>query len=313
MAEDRLPNDEEALDAYSTVVTAVARAMLPSVASLAVRTSRGEGSGSGSVITADGYLLTSAHVVAGANSAEAAFTDGTTVKVDVVGRDVLSDLAVLKARGAVPAPVAMGRAEDLRVGQLVVAVGSPLGLAGSVTAGIVSGLGRSLPTKSGRVVDEVIQTDAALNPGNSGGALADGRGRMVGVSTAVAGVGLGLAVPVNDSTHRIIASLMSTGRVRRAWLGIAGARVPVAPALAARLGTATGLQIASVVKDSPAAAAGLRRGDIVVSVDGYHIVTATAIQKLMVEDAIARRIEMTVWRNGALVDMFVVPRELADS
>jgi len=313
VAEDRLPNDEEALDAYSTVVTAVARAMLPSVASLAVRTSRGEGSGSGSVITADGYLLTSAHVVAGANSAEAAFTDGTTVKVDVVGRDVLSDLAVLKARGAVPAPVAMGRAEDLRVGQLVVAVGSPLGLAGSVTAGIVSGLGRSLPTKSGRVVDEVIQTDAALNPGNSGGALADGRGRMVGVSTAVAGVGLGLAVPVNDSTHRIIASLMSTGRVRRAWLGIAGARVPVAPALAARLGTATGLQIASVVKDSPAAEAGLRRGDIVVSVDGHHIVTATAIQKLMVEDAIARRIEMTVWRNGALVDMFVVPRELADS
>jgi len=313
MAEDRLPDDQEALDAYSTVVTAVARAVLPSVASLAVRTSRGEGSGSASVITADGYLLTSAHVVAGANSAEAAFTDGTTVKIDVVGRDVLSDLAVLKARGTVPAPVAMGRAEDLRVGQLVVAVGNPLGLAGSVTAGIVSGLGRSLPTKSGRVVDEVIQTDAALNPGNSGGALADGRGRMVGVSTAVAGVGLGLAVPVNDSTHRIIASLMSTGRVRRAWLGIAGARVPVAPGLAARLGTATGLQIASVVKDSPAAEAGLRRGDIVVSVDGYHIVTATAIQKLMVEDAIARRIEMTVWRNGALVDMFVVPRELADS
>lgn len=313
MAEDRLPDDQEALDAYSTVVTAVARAVLPSVASLAVRTSRGEGSGSASVITADGYLLTSAHVVAGVNSAEAAFTDGTTVKIDVVGRDVLSDLAVLKARGAVPPPVAMGRAEDLRVGQLVVAVGNPLGLAGSVTAGIVSGLGRSLPTKSGRVVDEVIQTDAALNPGNSGGALADGRGRMVGVSTAVAGVGLGLAVPVNDSTHRIIASLMSTGRVRRAWLGIAGARAPVAPVLAARLGTATGLQIASVVKDSPAAEAGLRRGDIVVSVDGHHIVTATAIQKLMVEDAIARRIEMTVWRNGALVDMFVVPRELADS
>jgi S1-C subfamily serine protease len=313
MAEDRVPDDEDALDAYSTVVTTVARAVLPSVASLAVRTSRGDGSGSASVITPDGYLLTSAHVVAGANSAEAAFTDGTTVKVDVVGRDVLSDLAVLKAHDAVPAPVAMGRAEDLRVGQLVVAVGNPLGLAGSVTAGIVSGLGRSLPTKSGRVVDEVIQTDAALNPGNSGGALADGRGRMVGVSTAVAGVGLGLAVPVNDSTHRIIASLMGTGRVRRAWLGIAGARIPVAPALAARLGTATGLQIASVVKGSPAVEAGLRRGDIVVSVDGHNIVTATAIQKLMVEDAIARRIEMTVWRNGALVDMFVVPRELADT
>jgi S1-C subfamily serine protease len=312
MAED-LPDDEKALDAYSNVVTTVARVVLPSVASLAVRTSRGDGSGSASVITPDGYLLTSAHVVSGANTAEAAFTDGTTVKVDVVGRDVLSDLAVLKAHDAVPAPVAMGRAEDLQVGQLVVAVGNPLGLAGSVTAGIVSGLGRSLPTKAGRVVDEVIQTDAALNPGNSGGALADGRGRMVGVSTAVAGVGLGLAVPVNDSTHRIIGSLMSTGRVRRAWLGIAGARIPVAPALATKLGTATGLQIASVVKGSPAAEAGLRRGDIVVSVDGHHIVTATAIQKLMVEDAIARRIEMTVWRNGALVDVFVVPRELADT
>ncbi|HME77204.1 MAG TPA: trypsin-like peptidase domain-containing protein [Mycobacterium sp.] len=309
MAEDR---DDEALDAYSAVVTEVARAVLPSVASLAVRSSRGDGAGSASVITSDGYLLTSAHVVSGAKSAEAAFTDGTTTNADVVGRDVLSDLAVLKARGGVPAPVSMGRAEDLRVGQLVVAVGNPLGLAGSVTAGIVSGLGRSLPTRNGRVVDEVIQTDAALNPGNSGGVLADSRGRMVGVSTAVAGIGLGLAVPVNSTTHRIIAALMTTGRVRRAWLGIAGAHIAVAPAVAARLGTATGLQIASVVRGSPADQAGLRRGDIVISVDGHSVVTATAIQKLMVEDAIARRIEMTVWRNGALVDVLVVPRELAE-
>ncbi len=311
MPDDR-PLDDEALDAYSSVVIAVARTVLPSIASLAVRTSRGDGGGSASVITPDGYLLTSAHVVETAKSADAAFTDGTAVRVDVVGRDVLSDLAVLKARGPVPPPVTMGRAEDLRVGQLVVAVGNPLGLAGSVTAGIVSGLGRSLPTRNGRVVDEVIQTDAALNPGNSGGALADSRGRMVGVSTAVAGVGLGLAVPVSDSTHRIIASLMSTGRVRRAWLGIAGAHIPVAPAVAAKLGTANGLQIASVVPESPAAKAGLRRGDVVVRVDGHNVVTATAIQKLMVEDAIARRIEMTVWRNGALVDVFVVPRELAE-
>jgi S1-C subfamily serine protease len=311
MADDR-PLDDEALDAYSSVVTTVARTVLPSVASLGVRTSRGEGGGSASIITPDGYMLTSAHVVASAKSADASFTDGTSVRVDVVGRDVLSDLAVLKARGPVPTAVTMGRAENLRVGQLVVAVGNPLGLAGSVTAGIVSGLGRSLPTRNGRVVDEVIQTDAALNPGNSGGALADSRGRMVGVSTAVAGVGLGLAVPINDSTHRIIASLMSTGRVRRAWLGIAGAHVPVAPSIAAKLGTANGLQIASVVPGSPAAEAGLRRGDVVLSVDGHNVVTATAIQKLMVEDAIARRIEMTVWRNGALVDVFVVPRELAE-
>jgi S1-C subfamily serine protease len=310
MPEDR--PDADALDAYSAVVTAVAQTVLPSVASIAVRSRRGNGGGSASVITPDGYLLTSAHVVAGSRSAEATFADGTSVAVDIAGRDELSDLAVLKARGRVPAPVTMGRAEDLQVGQLVVAIGNPLGLAGSVTAGIVSGLGRSLPTKSGRVVDEVIQTDAALNPGNSGGVLADGRGRMVGVNTAVAGVGLGLAVPINASTHKIIAALMNTGRVRRAWLGIAGAHIPVPPAAAAKLGTTHGLQIASVVAGSPAAEAGLRRGDIVVSVDGKNVVTATAIQQLMVEDAIARRIEVTVWRNGALVDVFVTPRELAD-
>jgi S1-C subfamily serine protease len=304
--------DADALDAYSAVVTAVAQSVLPSVASIAVRSRRGNGGGSASVITPDGYLLTSAHVVAGTRSAEATFADGTTVAADIAGRDELSDLAVLKARGAVPEPVTMGRAEDLQVGQLVVAIGNPLGLAGSVTAGIVSGLGRSLPTKSGRVVDEVIQTDAALNPGNSGGVLADGRGRMVGVNTAVAGVGLGLAVPINASAHKIIAALMHTGRVRRAWLGIAGAHIPVPPAAAAKLGTTHGLQIANVVAGSPAAEAGLRRGDIVVSVDGRNVVTATAIQQLMVEDAIARRIEMTVWRNGALVDVFVTPRELAD-
>jgi S1-C subfamily serine protease len=304
--------DADALGAYSTVVTRVAQVVLPSVASLAVRSRRGEGSGSASVITSDGYLLTSAHVVGTARFAEATFTNGATVTTDVAGRDVLSDLAVLKARGSVPAPVAMARAEHLQVGQLVVAVGNPLGLAGSVTAGIVSGLGRSLPTRAGRVVDEVIQTDAALNPGNSGGVLADGHGRMVGVSTAVAGVGLGLAVPINDSTHKIIAALMHTGRVRRAWLGIAGSHIPVPPAVAVKLGTTHGLQLASVVPGSPAAQAGLRRGDIVVSVDGRNVVTATAIQRLMVEDAIERRIEMTVWRNGALVDVVVVPRELAD-
>jgi S1-C subfamily serine protease len=303
---------EDPLDAYSTVVTEVARTVLPSVASLSVRTPRGEGAGSASVITADGFLLTSAHVVSGATSAEALFADGTSVSADVVGRDVLSDLAVLRARAMVPAPVELGDAAHLKVGQLVVALGNPLGLAGSVTAGVVSSLGRSLPTSAGRVIDEVIQTDAALNPGNSGGVLADGHGRMVGVNTAVAGIGLGLAVPINSATREIIAALMSTGRVRRAWLGIAGANVPLAPALAARIGSPTGLQVAGVAPDSPAELAGIRRGDVVVSLDRKGIVTSTSIQKLMVEAAIDRQVEMTVWRNGALVDVFVVPRELAD-
>jgi S1-C subfamily serine protease len=301
---------EEPLDAYSRVVVSVAESVLPSVASLAVRTGRGSGSGSASVITDDGFLLTSAHVVEHADRVEAAFGDGTAVDADVVGQDVLSDIAVLRARGAVPPPVPFGDASLLRVGQLVVALGNPLGLAGSVTAGIVSALGRSLPTRSGRVIDEVVQTDAALNPGNSGGVLADSNGRAVGVSTAVAGVGVGLAVPINATTRKIIAALMSGGRVRRAWLGIAGAQVVLPPKLRADLGTRSGLQIAGVVAGSPAAAAGLREGDIMVRLDGQPIVTTTAVQRLMVEDAIDREIEITVWRHGALVDVFATPREL---
>ncbi len=306
-------DDQDAFDAYSAAVVRVAERVLPSVASLLVRTNRGSGAGSASVLTADGFLLTSAHVVEGADSAEAAFTDGTEVRADVVGRDPLSDLAVLRARGEVPAPVTLGDATALRVGQLVVALGNPLGLAGSVTAGIVSALGRSLPTRSGRVVDEVIQTDAALNPGNSGGVLANSAGRMVGVNTAVAGIGVGLAVPINATTRALITTLMTHGRVRRAWLGLAGAQSPLPPPLVAKLGRRSGLRVAQVIAGSPADQAGLRVGDIVVAVGGEDIVGSTAIQRLMVEHVIGRRLEITVWRNGALVDVIAVPRELADA
>jgi S1-C subfamily serine protease len=265
------------------------------------------------VITDDGFLLTSAHVVDGATSAVAAFADGTESTADVVGRDAFSDLAVLRARDAVPSPVAMGNASQLQVGQLVVAVGNPLGLAGSVTAGIVSALGRSLPTRQGRVVDEVIQTDAALNPGNSGGVLADSRGRMVGVNTAVAGIGVGLAVPINDTTQRIIQALMTSGRVRRAWLGIAGNQAPLPPPLVSKLGRRDGLRVAQVIEGSPAATAGLRAGDIVVAFAGSPLGSSTELQRRMVEDYIGRRVEITVWRNGALVDVIAVPRELTES
>ncbi|WP_246852721.1 S1C family serine protease [Naasia sp. SYSU D00948] len=303
-------DDDAALDAYSQAVVGVAQRVLPSVASLLVRSVRGAGSGSASVLTESGFLLTSAHVVAGADTADAAFADGTEVTVDVAGRDPLSDLAVLRARGPVPAPVELGDAAALRVGQLVVALGNPLGLAGSVTAGIVSALGRSLPTPAGRVIDEVIQTDAALNPGNSGGVLADSAGRAVGVNTAVAGIGVGLAVPVNATTRKILDSLMRTGRVRRAWLGIAGAEFPLPEPLRARIGSRKGLRVAAVSEPSPAATAGLRVGDIIVELDGTTVVSTTAVQRLMVEDAIDREIEMTVWRQGALVDVFVTPKEL---
>lgn len=303
----------DALDAYSAAVVRVAETVLPSVASLRVRTRRGGGAGSASVLTADGFLLTSAHVVEDAAVTEASFSDGREVRADLIGRDPLSDLAVLRARDAVPAPVTLGDAARLRVGQLVVALGNPLGFAGSVTAGIVSALGRSLPTRAGRVIDEVIQTDATLNPGNSGGALADSAGHVVGVNTAVAGIGVGLAVPINATTRQIITALMTHGRVRRAWLGIAGAQAPLPPALAEKLGRRTGLRVAEVMSASPAAAAGLRVGDIVLAVDGCDTATTTAVQQLMVEGAIGRRLEVTVWRNGALVDVIAVPRELTDA
>ena len=226
-------NDEDALDAYSSAVVRIAETLLPSVAAVSVRSARGAGAGSASVISADRHLLTSAHVVAGAVRAEVAFSDGSELEARVVGSDPLSDLAVLQVDGSTPPPVPWGDASKLRVGQLVVALGNPLGMAGSVTAGIVSALGRSLPTQAGRVVDEVIQTDAALNPGNSGGVLADSSGRMVGVNTAVAGIGLGLAVPINATTREIIDALITRGtspsRVARRRRHAGAAHAPSCP------------------------------------------------------------------------------------
>jgi S1-C subfamily serine protease len=302
--------ERAAMDAYSAVVTSVAEHVLPSVAGLRVATPRGEGAGSAVVLTADGFLLTSAHVVDGAGRGTAEFADGTETVVDVVGSDPLSDLAVLRARGATPGPAELGDAATLKVGQLVVAVGNPLGLLGSVTAGVVSALGRSLPTRSGRVVDDVIQTDAALNPGNSGGALVTATGEVVGVNTAVAGMGVGLAVPINATTRKIIAALMRDGRVRRAYLGVAGARVALPPQLAQRTGKRYGVRVAEVVPGSPAGQAGLYAGDLLVSAGGLAIANPGDLQRLMTEDAIGRPIEVTVWRRGALVDVLAVPEEL---
>ncbi|MEV0893750.1 trypsin-like peptidase domain-containing protein [Promicromonospora sp. MEB111] len=306
-------DDQEALDAYSAAIVRVVDAVLPSVAAVSVRTARGAGAGSASVVPGERLLLTSAHVVESATDVRASFSDGSEVAARVIGRDPLSDLAVLRADDDVPPALPLGDAAGLRVGQLVVALGNPLGLAGSVTAGIVSALGRSLPTGAGRIIDEVVQTDAALNPGNSGGALADTSGRLVGVNTAVAGIGLGLAVPVNATTRAIIDTLVRDGRVRRAWLGIAGAQVVLPEPVAERVGSRTGMQVAQVIARSPADLAGIRRGDILVAIDGSTVVTTTAVQRLMVGDAIGRRTEVTVWRNGALVDAVVLPQELVTS
>jgi len=196
----------------------------------------------------------------------------------------------------------------------VVAVGNPMGFAGSVTVGVVSGLGRSMPVRDGRVlrlIDDVIQTDAALNPGNSGGALADSTGRVVGINTAVAGYGLGLAVPVNDTTRQIIAELMSTGRVRRAWLGVAGVPVPLPPRLAERLGQRRGLRLVEVVPDGPAAAAGLFLGDVVVTAGGRPVQGVQDLQRLLFGTVIGTRLQVTALRRGALVDVVAIPAPLA--
>jgi S1-C subfamily serine protease len=219
---------------------------------------------------------------------------------------------VLRANGETPEPAELGEADKLVVGQLVVAVGNPLGLAGSVTAGVVSALGRSLPAR-GRVIEDVIQTDAALNPGNSGGALADSDAKVVGINTAVAGVGLGMAVPVNDTTRRIISALMRDGRVRRAYLGVAMMPGPVPAQWRERLGRKTGALIAQVIPGGPADRAGLRRGDLLLTVAGKPVAVAQDVQRLMFADAIGRPLAITVMRNGALVDVIAEPTELTVS
>jgi S1-C subfamily serine protease len=304
-------SEEEALDAYSSAVITVAERLAPSVANLRVTRGRRAGGGSAVVITPDGFLLTSAHVVEGSTRpGRASFVDGRELRFDVVGADPHSDLAVLRAEADDLAAAELGDAERLRVGQLVVAIGNPNGFAGSVTAGVVSALGRSLPTGSGRIVDNVIQTDAALNPGNSGGALADGRGRVVGVNTAVAGVGLGLAVPVNDATRQIVGALMTEGRFRRAYLGIAGGSRPLPPRLARRLGRGSGVEVVQVVEGSPAAAAGLRPEDLVVELDGSPVTDVGDIQRLMVVEKIGAPVPVRVLRGGQELELALVPAEL---
>jgi S1-C subfamily serine protease len=283
------------------------------VASLRVRHRGREGSGSAVVFTDDGFLLTNAHVVGAAREGGAAFADGGETSFAVVGADPLSDLAVIRASGATPPPATLGDSGELVVGQLVVAVGNPLGLAGSVTAGVVSALGRSLPARDGaatRLIEDVIQTDAALNPGNSGGALADAAGRVVGINTAVAGIGLGLAVPINDTTQRIIGALMRDGRVRRAYLGLVSTPAPVPDTLRDRIGVRRALRVVEVAPGSPAARAGLRAGDLLLSAGGRPTVDAQSLQRLLVSAAIGRPLQLTVLRNGAMVDVIAEPVEL---
>jgi S1-C subfamily serine protease len=317
--EEHARTEAEALDAYSRVVVDVAERLAPSVANLRVvrqsrRWSVPAGAGSAVALTPDGFLLTSAHVVSGpGRSGRAAFVDGRELRFEITGADSLSDLAVLRAEGDELTPAVLGEAEELRVGQLVVAIGNPNGFAGSVTAGVVSALGRSLPARSGRTVryiDNVIQTDAALNPGNSGGALVDNRGRVVGINTAVAGVGLGLAVPINATTRQIIGALMRDGRVRRAYIGIAGGPRPLPPHARVKLDRAAGLEVVEVAEGSPAQRAGVRPEDLIVELAGEAVERADDVQRLMTEAAIGRPLAARVLRGERWFDLELMPVEL---
>jgi S1-C subfamily serine protease len=315
--------EREALDAYSRIVVEVAERLAPSVANLRItrRTRMGQvpaGAGSAVVLTPDGFLLTSAHVVSGrfgdsARGGRATFPDGRELNFTTIGVDPLSDLAVLRADGDALVPAVLGDAEALRVGQLVIAIGNPNGFAGSVTAGVVSALGRSLPARAGRTmrfIDNVIQTDAALNPGNSGGALVNSSGQVVGINTAVAGIGLGLAVPINDATRQIIGSLMRHGRVRRAYIGIAAGPRPLPPQARARLGRASGVEIVEVAADSPAAHAGLRVEDLIVELDGRPVESIGDVQRSTTEAAIGRKLVIKVLRGERLLELTASPVEL---
>jgi S1-C subfamily serine protease len=313
--------EAEALDAYSRVVVDVAERVAPSVANLRVmRRGRGgqvpAGAGSAVALTPDGFLLTSAHVVEGpARGGRATFVDGRELSWRIVGMDRLTDLAVLRADGNGLTPATLGEAERLRVGQLVVAIGNPNGFAGSVTAGVVSALGRSLPARAGRTVrhiDNVIQTDAALNPGNSGGALVDSSARVIGINTAVAGVGLGLAVPINAATRQIVGTLMRDGRVRRAWIGIAAGPRPLPPHARVRVGRTAGVEVVDVSQGSPAQRAGLRGEDLIVEMGGEPIERVDDVQRLMTQEAIGRPMAIRILRGDRWLDLEASPVELVE-
>jgi S1-C subfamily serine protease len=319
--EDQAAYEAEALDAYSRTVIEVAERLAPSVANLRItREGRGGrvpvGAGSAVALTPDGFLLTSAHVVAGpGRSGRVVFVDGRELRFRVIGVDRLSDLAVLRADGGDLVPAELGVAEQLRVGQLVVAIGNPHGFAGSVTAGVVSALGRSLPARSGRTIryiDNVIQTDAALNPGNSGGALADSFGRVIGINTAVAGVGLGLAVPINAATRRIVGALMRDGRVRRAYIGIAGGPRPLPPFARVRLGREAAVEVVEVIARSPAERAGLRPEDMIVELGDRVVERVDDVQSLMSHEVIGQRVPARVLRGDRWLDLELTPVELAE-
>jgi S1-C subfamily serine protease len=311
--------EEEALDSYSKIVTGVVESVAAAMVGIQRKAKPGApesnprmqgGAGSGFVITPDGYILTNNHVIQGARAIEVLFADGSVAPAEVVGGDPDTDIALVRAHSARLAPVQLGDSDALRVGQLVVAMGNPFGLQASVTTGVVSALRRTLRATTGRLIEDIIQTDAALNPGNSGGALLDSRGRVIGVNTAIiAGANAtGFAVPINTA-KRVIPDLMREGRVVRGYLGLAGQTVPFPKAAASRYGLSipAGVQIVQIVPGGPAQQAGLRAGDVILSVDGKAAPSVDAIHRILDGNSIGREATLRVLRRGEVIEARIIP------
>jgi S1-C subfamily serine protease len=296
------------LDAYSQAVIHVVERVSPSV----VNVRRGRSGGSGVIVAPDGYALTNAHVVDGAREVAVTLHSGAEVTAAVVGTDSATDLAVIRILGSGLPAAELAASESLRVGQLVIAIGDPLGFHSTVTTGVVSALGRSLSAKDGRLIENVIQTDAALNPGNSGGPLVDTHAKVVGINTAIIPNAQGICFAIPAATARLVAGmLIRDGRVRRAYLGIGGAATPIGRQLANELGitNTSGIRVLEVVADGPAQRAGVEVRDLIVSIDGASIATLSDLQRSLVADRIGRSVELGYVRFGELRRTTVTPAE----
>ena len=309
-------HDETLLDAYSRAVVGVADEAGPSVVNIEVRGKNGErrGSGSGFIITPDGFVLTNSHVVHGAARVEVTLADGRRPDAHLIGEDPETDLAVLRVYAPNLRPVRLGESANVRVGQMAIAIGNPYGFQFSVTAGVVSAVGRSFRSQSGRLMDNIIQTDAALNPGNSGGPLVNSRGEVIGVNTAVILPAQGLCFAIGIDTAKFVAGwLIKEGKIRRSHIGLGGQNVPVHRRVARffQLPVTTGVLAISISQGSPAENAGLREGDVIVDLDGQPVPSIDALHKLLTAERIGQRCALTVIRGAEKLELFVTPAESA--
>ena len=315
------PNDDKLLDGYSTTVTRVVEKVGPSVVNIRVhgmhrenrRRPESGGSGSGFVIAPDGFILTNSHVVHGAARMEVSLADGRVFDASLVGDDPESDLAVIRINASQLVHAQFGDSKSVRVGQIAIAIGSPFGFQQTVTAGVVSALGRSMRSQSGRLIDNVIQTDAALNPGNSGGPLVNSRGEIIGVNTAIILPAQGICFAIASNTAEFVTAwLIKEGVIRRSWVGVAGQNVPIHRRVVVfhHLAADNGILVSGIEPGSPASRAGLREGDVIVSFGGEPVASIDELHRHLVAKVIGVPSHVTVIRHTEKLDLVVTPQEL---